>query len=109
VWENNDYKFRAYLFQRPVAGLNRYSVTKSTGSTTMGKIITRVSNFFFVFGDLVGNNGLNQSLEGLEKISAVGRDIRTPMVMIEAQFLVSEFFVCDTWTMALVSKANPGF
>jgi hypothetical protein len=75
----------------------------------MGKIITRVSNFFFVFGDLVGNNGLNQSLEGLEKISAVGRDIRTPMVMIEAQFLVSEFFVCDTWTMALVSKANPGF
>jgi hypothetical protein len=76
----------------------------------MGKIITRVSKCFFVFDDLVGNNGLNQYLEGLEKIiSSVGRDIRTPMVMIKAQFLVLEFFVCDTWTMALVSKANPGF
>jgi hypothetical protein len=75
----------------------------------MSKRTTMVLNFFLIFGDVVGNNVLDQSLEGLEKISSVGCDIRTAMVMIISSslfFRIFRIFVCDTWTMALVSKAN---
>jgi hypothetical protein len=75
-------QFPCCLFQRPVAGLFRCSVTKSTGPTTMGNPMTMVSNCFFIFGDVVGSNVLNhQSLEGQVRIGSSGRDTRTAMVM----------------------------
>eukprot|EP00978_Attheya_sp_CCMP212_P014268 scaffold36297_cov63-Attheya_sp.AAC.3 len=39
-----------------------------------------VSNILLIFGDVVGNNVLDQSLEGLEKISSAGWDIQTAMM-----------------------------
>ena len=48
----------------------------------MSKCTKMVFNFFVIFGDVVDNNVLDQSLEGLEKISSAGCDIRTAMVMI---------------------------
>eukprot|EP00978_Attheya_sp_CCMP212_P020178 scaffold57416_cov80-Attheya_sp.AAC.1 len=63
-------------------GLNRYSVTKLTSATTMSKPTTTVSIFFLIFGDVVGNNVLDQSLEGLEKICSAGCDITTAMFFL---------------------------
>eukprot|EP00978_Attheya_sp_CCMP212_P023222 scaffold70597_cov40-Attheya_sp.AAC.2 len=43
---------------------------------------TTVSNFLLIFGDVVVNNVLDQSLEGLEKITSMGCNIRIDMVTI---------------------------
>jgi hypothetical protein len=48
----------------------------------MSKPTTMVKKFLLLFGDVVGNNVLDQSLEGLEKISSAGCNIRTAMIMI---------------------------
>jgi hypothetical protein len=58
----------------------------------MSKHTTMVLNFFLIFGDAVGNNVLDQSLEGLEKISTVGCDIRSTMVMIISSSLFFRIF-----------------
>jgi hypothetical protein len=58
----------------------------------MSKRTTMVLNFFLIFGDVVGNNVLDQSLEGLEKISSAGCDIRTAMVMIISSSLFFRIF-----------------
>ena len=48
----------------------------------MAKIITTDSNIFFIFGDVVDDNVLKRSREGLDKIRSVGRDITSDMVML---------------------------
>jgi hypothetical protein len=76
----------------------------------MSKSTRTVSNFLLISCDVVGSNVLDQSLEGLEKISSAGCDVRTAMVMvISSSLFFRNFCVCDAWTMAIVSKANPGF
>ena len=47
--------------------------------------------FFLIFGDVVDNNVLDQSLEGLEKIISAGCDIRTAMVII----IISQIYALD--------------
>jgi hypothetical protein len=58
----------------------------------MSKCTTTVVNFFLIFGDVVGNNVLDQSLEGLEKNISAGCDIRTAVVIIISQIYALEFF-----------------
>ena len=48
--------------------------------------------FFLIFGDVVDNNVLDESLEGLEKNSSAGCDIRTAMVMIISSSLFFRIF-----------------
>jgi hypothetical protein len=58
----------------------------------MSKCTTTVVNFFLIFGDVVGNNVLDQSLEGLEKNISAGCDIRTAVVIIISQIYALDFF-----------------
>eukprot|EP00978_Attheya_sp_CCMP212_P013012 scaffold32460_cov36-Attheya_sp.AAC.1 len=59
----------------------------------MSKPTTTDSNFFLIFGDVVGNNVFDQSLEGLEKIGSAGCDIMTAMVMIISSSLFFRHFL----------------